>query len=110
MTVSKNIGSMDRVIRGITGLWMVMDGLKHKGSAVRQMEVFAGGALIANAFTGHCAMLSAFGASTIPGTEDNVLNRLKTTLPGLVPQDIKSEKESTSCKNDESMEENLSTV
>jgi hypothetical protein len=101
MASYKNIGSIDRIVRGITGLWMVMDGLKNKNSAVRPMKIIAGGALIANSLTGHCAMLSAFNASSIPGTENNVVNQIRGALPGhknnqnLIqePSDDQSEKE-----------------
>jgi uncharacterized membrane protein len=105
MAISKNVGSIDRIIRGIAGVWMVMDGLKHKGSVVRQMEVFTGGSLIANALTGHCAMLSAFGVSTIPGKEDNLIDQLKAALPGnpILVQDFGPATEFPSLETEESM-------
>lgn len=81
MALSKNIGNMDRLIRGVVGLMLVMDGLKHKSSLGRQLETLAGGALIANALTGHCSMLSALKASTVPGKDNNILEQVKAKLP-----------------------------
>ena len=80
---AKNMGSADRITRGALGGLMLLNGLTHlNGGFFRRLETLVGGAFLVYGLTGFDPLLKAYGASTIPGAEDNVLHQLKRMAPG----------------------------
>jgi uncharacterized membrane protein len=78
-----NMGTTDRVVRGIMGGLMLLNGLANmKHSAFRKIETLVGGAFLVYGITGFDPLLKAFGVSTIPGRENNLLNVAKQAAPG----------------------------
>lgn len=83
LQLQQNMGITDRVVRGLLGSVMLVNGLRHLGnSKVRKVEAAVGGAFLTYGITGFDPLLSAFGATTIAGTENNVFNQLRAALPG----------------------------
>jgi len=81
-SLSKNMGIADRSIRGVAGFVMLMDGILHPTSSLRQVESLVGGAFLLYALTGYDPLLALTGASTQAGKENNVLHQIKAALPG----------------------------
>ena len=83
MNMTQNMGKTDRMVRGMMGGAMLLDGLMHIGNSTgRRVETLIGGAFLFYGATGFDPLLKAFGVSTIPGTENNLMNRLKQATPG----------------------------
>lgn len=82
MKMDPNMGKTDRWLRGILGGLMLVNGLRHRGSMMRRLESVIGGAFFIYGLTGFDPLLKYFGASTIPGAENNALNMMKQALPG----------------------------
>ncbi len=84
MDANQNMGATDRLIRGGLGGLMLMNGLPHLigGSMLRRLETLVGGAFLFYGITGYDPLLKAFGASTIPGAENNIMHQLKQAAPG----------------------------
>ena len=81
--VMQNMGPTDRVVRGVMGAAMLWNGLQYFGNSPgRKIETFMGGAFLVYGLTGFDPLLKAFGATTIGGRENNVLNRFRAMLPG----------------------------
>ena len=78
----QNIGTLDRVLRGLVGMWMIMTGIGRLFTVFGMIQVVSGICLTTSAATGRCAMMKWMNASTIPGQSNNVLNQLKQALPG----------------------------
>jgi hypothetical protein len=73
-----NMGTTDRIVRGIMGGLMLWNGLNHlRYSGFRKLETLVGGAFLVYGITGFDPLLQAFGVSTIPGNENNVLKVAK---------------------------------
>lgn len=83
-TKKVNMGNADRIVRGALGSWLFLNGMRYlfQGGWLRRMESLVGGAFVVYGITGFDPLLKFFGASTIPGAEDNILNRMKQTAPG----------------------------
>jgi hypothetical protein len=79
-----NMGKTDRLVRSVLGSWLFMNGMRHRtgGGWFRRMESLVGGAFVVYGLTGFDPLLKLFGASTIPGADDHILNRMKKTVPG----------------------------
>ena len=84
MTITPvNMGTTDRIVRGIMGGLMLWNGLTHiQDSMGRKIESVIGGAFLIYGLTGFDPLLKAFGVSTIAGTENNLLNVAKQSAPG----------------------------
>jgi hypothetical protein len=81
--IQQNMGTMDRIVRGVMGSAMLLNGLRHLGhSPVRKIESGIGGAFLVYGLTGFDPLLAAFGANTRPGSETNVWNLIRHALPG----------------------------
>jgi|GEM_PF-5315329 len=82
-TQLKNMGTADRLIRGIAGAAILMNGLSHiRKSPLRKLEVAIGGAFLLYGISGIDPLLKQAGATTIPGTENSVWNQIRAALPG----------------------------
>ncbi len=78
-----NMGITDRMVRGTLGSALLLNGLRHIGdSRVRQMEALIGGAFLAYGVTGFDPLLAALRVNTIAGTETNVFNMIRHSMPG----------------------------
>jgi hypothetical protein len=82
--ITPNMGRTDRIVRGTLGGWMLLNGLAHLagGGWWRRIESLVGGAFLVYGITGFDPLLKRFGASTIPGTENNIMNQIKHAAPG----------------------------
>lgn len=111
--LQQNMGTADRVIRGVVGTFLLANGLQHIGnSPLRKVEASVGGAFLAYGITGFDPLLSAFGATTIPGNELNVLNLARHALPGQgikpsLTENVKPRKPLKSYKNNVPLSEAL---
>jgi uncharacterized membrane protein len=81
-TPQPNVGSVDRVIRGILGTWLVMTSLNRLFSVAGILQAASGYGLLASAATGQCAMMRRMHAFTIPGQSNSLMNQLKQAMPG----------------------------
>jgi hypothetical protein len=83
MQLQQNMGTADRLIRGLLGSTMMLNGLFNLGSSpLRKIEAGLGGLFLFYGISGVDPLLSVFGATTIPGSEGSILNRMKHALPG----------------------------
>lgn len=83
LTRQKNMGKMDRIVRGTLGAVLLLNGLRNLGnSPLRKIETLIGGAFFAYGVSGFDPLLSAYGASTIPGRENSLWNLFRQALPG----------------------------
>lgn len=85
MHLNNNMGKADRILRGVLGGVMLLDGMSHRHGAVamlRRLEALTGSAFVLYGLTGFDPLLKMFGASTVPGAENNILNLAKQAAPG----------------------------
>jgi len=82
-TKLQNMGTADRLIRGLAGAVLMANGLRHiRKSPLRAWETAIGGAFLMYGVSGIDPLLHKVGATTIPGTENSVWNQIRATLPG----------------------------
>lgn len=78
-----NMGPTDRVLRSLAGSAMLLNGLSHFGnSPIRKLETAIGGAFLVYGLSGFDPLLKAWGASTLPGAENNLWNHIRSAMPG----------------------------
>lgn len=111
-----NMGQTDRIVRGIMGGLMLWNGLNNFGlSGIRKLETLVGGAFLFYGITGFDPLLKAFGVSTIPGQENNVMNAAKQAAPSqdvnpMQTQEPGAETENIGMSIDESMADATATI
>jgi len=80
--IKRNMGTVDRIIRSLIGGALIANGIINAHSLSGMLKAFAGGAFIINGISGFDPLLKASGSSTIPGAEDNIINKIKMRSPG----------------------------
>jgi hypothetical protein len=75
-----NLGSIDRIIRGLLGTMILQNALSSRMFKLWKMATAVG--LIYTALKGMCPIMKELGISTVPGQENNLLNQLKQAFPG----------------------------
>lgn len=81
--VQQNMGPTDRLVRTIAGSLLLLNGFQHIGnSPLRKIEAVIGGLFLTYGATGFDPLLSAFGASTIAGKNNNIFNLIRAAFPG----------------------------
>lgn len=84
ITVSQNMGTVDRMVRGLLGAAMLLHGLVTENKTVfNRIELVVGGAFLTYGITGFDPLLTVWGVTTKPGDTDNLVNRIiKKQMPG----------------------------
>lgn len=84
MAIKRNMGKKDRFTRGMMGAYLLAGSLldRKRFMPIRVAQAGLGGALLIYGITGFDPFLKLFGASTLSGAEDNVINQLKQIFPG----------------------------
>lgn len=78
-----NMGQNDRLIRGALGAVMFLNGvMQPRSNALTRFLSGVGGAFLLYGVTGFDPLLRLFGVSSIPGRNNNVMNKLKKSAPG----------------------------
>lgn len=83
MKITKNMGGTDRIVRGVLGGLILLNGILNENkSPLKEIEIGIGGAFFLYGLTGFDPLLKAFGASTIPDAENNILHQVRQMTPG----------------------------
>jgi hypothetical protein len=80
MALNRNFNNngMERFIRGMAGLLMVVDGLSHR----RKFEVGIGAALFLYGITGSNSLMNIMRRFNLWGPGDSLVNLFKQVIPG----------------------------
>jgi hypothetical protein len=83
ITLNQNMGKTDRLLRGCVGSFLLFSSILRKQKIHwRLLSGMWGGMLLLSGFIGFDPLLKKFGASTIPGAENDLANLLKQAVPG----------------------------
>lgn len=75
-----NMGTTDRVIRGVIGSLLLINGAKRNKPSF--LFNLVGGSLLTSALWGHDPLLAKLKLSTVTGSSNNIVSKVKAMLPG----------------------------
>ncbi|ELY40742.1 YgaP family membrane protein [Natronorubrum tibetense] len=71
--MKRNVGGLDRIVRGVLGIWLVVVGVAAYSEDEREraaIAAIAGLGLLQNVLTGFCGGNLLFGLDTTAGEDD----------------------------------------